>query len=70
MSDSQILIVAIFVFIMMLIGLALTVWEFRNGQPRQENLADTPVPNGPASLESADGKSVSARRTASGAVHG
>ena len=37
MSESNLLAVAIFVFIMMLIGLGLTMWEFRYGQPRRED---------------------------------
>jgi flagellar basal body-associated protein FliL len=69
MSDSLILVVAIFVFITMLIGLGLTMWEFSKGQPHQESLASTPVPNGPASLQSAGGKAVNSRRTVPGAMH-
>lgn len=37
MSDSMLLSVAAFVFVMMLIGLGLTVWEFRYGQPKRED---------------------------------
>jgi hypothetical protein len=29
--------VAILVFLMLLIGLGLTIWEFRYGQPRRES---------------------------------
>jgi len=36
MNDSLVLTVGIFAFVMMLIGLALTAWEFRYGQPRRE----------------------------------
>jgi len=36
MSESMFLYVAIFVFVMMSIGLGLTVLEFRYGQPRRE----------------------------------
>ena len=36
MSESMLLTVAVFVFGMMVIGLGLTVWEFRYGQPRRE----------------------------------
>ena len=36
MDDSMLLGVAILVFVMLLIGLALTILEFRNGQPRRE----------------------------------
>ena len=37
MSDTLYFSVAVFVFIMMAIGLALTVLEFRYGQPRRED---------------------------------
>lgn len=37
MSESMLLTVAIFVFAMMVIGLGLTIWEFRAGQPRRED---------------------------------
>lgn len=37
LSESMLLSVAIIVFVMMGIGLALTVWEFRYGQPRRED---------------------------------
>jgi flagellar basal body-associated protein FliL len=60
MTDSLILAVAIFVFITMLVGLGLTMWEFSKGQPHQESLARTPVPNGPASLRRVAEKAVSA----------
>ncbi len=69
MSDSLILYVAIFVFIMMLTGLALTMWEFRKGQPKREERNAEPVPNGPASLKSADGKPVTPGRDVSRALH-
>lgn len=36
MSEYNLLAVALFVFVMMLIGLGLTIWEFRCGQPRRE----------------------------------
>ncbi|NCF28544.1 MAG: hypothetical protein GWP69_14265 [Gammaproteobacteria bacterium] len=36
MSDTMLFTVAIFVFVMMLIGLGLTVWEFSRGQPHRE----------------------------------
>jgi cbb3-type cytochrome oxidase subunit 3 len=36
MSDTGLLTVAIFVFVMMIIGLGLTVWEFSRGQPHRE----------------------------------
>lgn len=36
MSDMTFLTVAIFVFVMMLVGLGLTVWEFSRGQPHRE----------------------------------
>lgn len=36
MSETLYFAVAVFVFVMMAIGLALTVWEFRYGQPRRE----------------------------------
>lgn len=37
MSESMLLSVAIFVFLMMAIGLGLTVWEFHSGQPRRQD---------------------------------
>lgn len=37
MSESTLLYSAIFVFVMMIIGLGFTVWEFRYGQPRRED---------------------------------
>ncbi len=37
MSESTLLYSAVFVFVMMIIGLGLTVWEFRYGQPRRED---------------------------------
>ena len=39
MSESMMLWVAIFVFITMLIGLGLTILEFRYGQPLRESKA-------------------------------
>ncbi len=36
MSGTVLLSVAVFVFAMMSIGLGLTIWEFRTGQPRRE----------------------------------
>jgi hypothetical protein len=36
MDDSMLLGVAIVVFVMLLIGLGLTIAEFRYGQPRRE----------------------------------
>ncbi len=36
MDDSMLLMVAILVFVMLLIGLGLTILEFRYGQPRRE----------------------------------
>ncbi len=36
MSDQMLLSVATVVFVMLLIGLGLTIWEFRHGQPRQD----------------------------------
>ena len=36
MNDTLFFGVAVFVFVMMAIGLALTVVEFRYGQPRRE----------------------------------
>ena len=36
MSENTLLWVAIFVFAMLAIGLALTILEFRYGQPRRE----------------------------------
>ena len=36
MSDNMFLWVAIFVFAMLAIGLALTILEFRYGQPRRQ----------------------------------
>ena len=41
MSESLILNVAIFVFAMMMVGLALTIREFRVGQPHREASAST-----------------------------
>ncbi len=38
MNDSMFLIVAIIVFALLAIGLALTVFEFRNGEPHQQEL--------------------------------
>lgn len=35
-SDSLLLAVAVFVFVMMMIGLLLTMREFRRGQPKRE----------------------------------
>lgn len=37
MSDTLYFSVAVFVFVMMAIGLALTILEFRYGQPRRED---------------------------------
>ena len=37
MSEFTLLYYAVFVFVMMIIGLGLTVWEFRYGQPRRED---------------------------------
>lgn len=37
MSESVLLSVAVFIFVMMMIGLALTIWEFSHGQPRRED---------------------------------
>lgn len=37
MSETLYLGVAVFVFVMMMIGLVLTVIEFRFGQPRREH---------------------------------
>ena len=37
MSESMLLSVAVFVFLMMAIGLGLTVWEFHYGQPRRQD---------------------------------
>lgn len=37
MSESLYFSVAVFVFVMMAIGLALTIFEFRYGQPRRED---------------------------------
>ena len=37
MSESTLLYFAVFVFVMMIIGLGLTVLEFRYGQPRRED---------------------------------
>lgn len=45
MSESLYFSVAVFVFFMMAIGLALTVWEFRFGQPRQEEKDAPPQVN-------------------------
>ena len=36
MSSTMFLFVSIFVFTMMIIGLALTVWEFKNGEPSRQ----------------------------------
>ena len=36
MSDSMLLGLGIFVFTMLCIGLALTIWEFKHGQPHEE----------------------------------
>lgn len=36
MNETLFFSVAVFVFIMMAIGLGLTVWEFSFGQPRRE----------------------------------
>ena len=36
MNDTLFFSVAVFVFVMMAIGLALTIVEFRYGQPRRE----------------------------------
>ncbi len=33
----MLLSIAVLVFVMMFIGLGLTIWEFRYGQPRREN---------------------------------
>lgn len=37
MSETIYFSVAVFVFVMMAIGLALTIWEFRYGQPKRED---------------------------------
>lgn len=37
MSDTLYFAIAVFVFVMMAIGLALTILEFRFGQPRRED---------------------------------
>ena len=37
MSENMFFWVAVFVFVMMAIGLGLTIWEFRYGQPRRED---------------------------------
>jgi len=37
MSDTMLLSVAVFVFVMMVIGLGLTIVEFSRGQPRRED---------------------------------
>jgi hypothetical protein len=37
MSETLYFSVAVFVFVMMAIGLALTMWEFKYGQPRRED---------------------------------
>lgn len=38
MNDSLFLIVAILVFVLLAIGLVLTVLEFRHGEPHQQDL--------------------------------
>ena len=50
MSASALLGVAVFVFAMMLVGLGLTINEFRNGQPRREDETGDEPRVGPASL--------------------
>ncbi len=42
MSDQMLLSVAGVVFAMLLIGLGLTIWEFRHGQPRRDARAQQP----------------------------
>ena len=41
MTDSTFLSVAILVFVMLAIGLGLTIWEFSHGQPSREASKDT-----------------------------
>ncbi|MDJ0958042.1 MAG: hypothetical protein QNI91_14340 [Arenicellales bacterium] len=36
MTNTMLLYVSIFVFAMMVIGLVLTMWEFRNGEPSRQ----------------------------------
>ena len=49
MSDTLFFSVAVFVFVMMAIGLALTVAEFRYGQPRREDENAPEKVNAPSS---------------------
>ena len=37
MTNTMLLYVSIFVFAMMIIGLALTIWEFKNGEPSRQD---------------------------------
>ena len=43
MIASMLLPIAIVVFVMMAIGLGLTMWEFRYGEPRQQQAAVEPA---------------------------
>ena len=36
MSETLFFAVSVFVFLMMFVGLALTVWEFKYGEPRRQ----------------------------------
>jgi hypothetical protein len=38
MNDNMLLLLGIFVFVMLCVGLGLTVWEFRQGQPHKDQL--------------------------------
>ena len=49
MNDTLFFGVAVFVFVMMAIGLALTVVEFRYGQPRREDENAPEKVNAPSS---------------------
>ena len=37
MTNTMLFYVSIFVFLMMIIGLALTIWEFKNGEPSRQH---------------------------------
>ena len=42
MIETMLLPIAIVVFVMMAIGLGLTIWEFRYGEPRRQKAAVEP----------------------------
>ena len=43
MIASMLLPIAIVVFVMMAIGLGLTIWEFKYGEPRRQQAAVEPA---------------------------